>query len=141
MHDEHARTARGAGIGTALPPRILRNEDFERMLDTSDEWIVARTGMRERHVVSEGESVATLAVTAGKRALADAGVAAEDVELVVLATATPEQPVPSTSTIIQPALAIIYGSLTGTMSNCAPAIARACSALLRAPQGTTGLTH
>ena len=106
MHDEHARTARVVGLGTSLPARILHNSDFERMVDTSDEWIMARTGMRERHVVSEGESVATLAVAAGRKALQEAGVAPEEVDLLILATATPEQPVPSTSTIIQPALGL-----------------------------------
>ncbi|MFH1178094.1 MAG: beta-ketoacyl-ACP synthase III [Acidobacteriota bacterium] len=106
MHDQHGRTARVVGLGTFLPARVLTNKDFERLLDTSDEWILARTGMRERHVVSEGESTATLAVEAGRRALADAGIAPEEVELLIVATATPEQPVPSTATIIQPALGL-----------------------------------
>ncbi|HVN76743.1 MAG TPA: beta-ketoacyl-ACP synthase III [Thermoanaerobaculaceae bacterium] len=106
MHDKHALTARIAGLGTFLPARILTNQDFERMVDTSDDWIVSRTGIRERHVVSEGESVATIAIEAGKRALADAGVAPEEVELMVLATATVEQPIPSTAAIIQPALGL-----------------------------------
>ncbi len=106
MHDKHELTARIAGLGTFLPPRVLTNLDFERMVDTSDEWIVSRTGIRERHVVSEGESVATIAIEAGKRAMADAGVAPEEVELMILATATVEQPIPSTAAIIQPALGI-----------------------------------
>jgi 3-oxoacyl-[acyl-carrier-protein] synthase III len=106
VHDEHARTARIAGLGTALPARILTNQDFERMLDTSDEWITSRTGIRERHVVGPNESVATIAVDAGKRALADAGVAPEDIDLLILATATVEQPIPATAAIIQPALGI-----------------------------------
>ncbi len=106
MHDDHARTARITGLGTALPDRVLTNADFERMVDTTDEWILARTGMKERHVVSEGESLATLAVAAGKKALAEAGVAPEQVELMILATATPEQPIPATSAIIQPALGL-----------------------------------
>jgi len=106
VHDEHARTARVAGIGTALPPRVLTNTDLERMVDTSDEWIMARTGVRERHVVSDGESVATLAVTAGQKALEDAGVAPDEVELVIVATATPEQPIPATAAIIQPQLGV-----------------------------------
>jgi 3-oxoacyl-[acyl-carrier-protein] synthase-3 len=106
VHDQHALTARIAGLGTSLPARVLTNADFERMVDTSDEWIFSRTGIRERHVVSEGESVATLAVEAGKRALIDAGVTAEEIELMVLATATVEQPIPATAAIIQPALGI-----------------------------------
>ena len=106
MHDKHTLTARIAGLGTCLPERVLTNLDFERMVNTSDDWIVSRTGIRERHVVSEGESVATIAIEAGKRAMADAGVSPEEVELMVLATATVEQPIPSTAAIIQPVLGI-----------------------------------
>ena len=106
MHDFHARTARIAGLGTFLPERVLTNADFERMVDTSDEWIVSRTGMRERHVVSDGESLVTMSVEAGKRALADAGRNPEDIELLIVATATPEQPIPASSAIMQPALGV-----------------------------------
>jgi 3-oxoacyl-[acyl-carrier-protein] synthase III len=106
VHDQHALTARIAGLGTFLPDTILTNKDFERMVDTSDEWIMSRTGIRERHVVGPEESVATLAIEAGKRAMADAGVSPEEIELLILATATVEQPIPSTATIIQPALGV-----------------------------------
>ena len=106
MSQSHQRSARIVGLGTALPERILTNQDLEKMVDTTDEWILARTGIRERHVVAEGESMATLSVAAGQRALADAGVAPEEVELLILATATPEQPLPSTATIIQPLLGL-----------------------------------
>lgn len=106
MHDNHARTARVAGLGTSLPGKVLTNSYFESILETTDEWIVTRTGMRERHVVSPGESLATVAVEAGKRALADAGVDPEEIELLILATATPEQPIPATSALIQPALGV-----------------------------------
>ncbi|MCS7182925.1 MAG: ketoacyl-ACP synthase III [Thermoanaerobaculum sp.] len=104
MHDHHTRTAKIVGLGTSLPARVLTNADFERMVETSDEWIVTRTGIRERRVVGPGESLATLAVEAGQKALADAGVDPREVELVILATATPEQPIPATSAIIQPLL-------------------------------------
>ena len=106
MHDQHALTARIAGLGTFLPEKVLTNKDFERMVDTSDEWIMSRTGIRERHVVGPEESVATLAIEAGRRAMADAGVSPEEIELVILATATVEQPIPSTAAIIQPALGV-----------------------------------
>jgi len=89
-----------------LPEKVLTNKDFERMVDTSDEWIMSRTGIRERHVVGPEESVATLAIEAGKRAMADASVAPEEIELLILATATVEQPIPSTAAIIQPALGV-----------------------------------
>jgi len=106
VHDHFTMTARFAGLGVALPERVLTNADFERTVDTSDEWIVARTGIRERHVVAEGESLASLAVAAGRRALEDAQVAPEAVDLLILATATPEQPIPATSAIIQPQLGV-----------------------------------
>jgi len=106
VHDQHALTARIAGLGTFLPEKVLTNKDFERMVDTSDEWIMSRTGIRERHVVGPEESVATLAIEAGRRAMADAGVSPEEIELVILATATVEQPIPSTAAIIQPALGV-----------------------------------
>jgi 3-oxoacyl-[acyl-carrier-protein] synthase-3 len=106
VHDQHELTARIAGLGTSLPEKILTNKDFERMVDTSDEWIISRTGIRERHVVGPDESVATLAIEAGKRAMADAGVSPEEIELLILATATVEQPIPSTAAIIQPALGV-----------------------------------
>jgi 3-oxoacyl-[acyl-carrier-protein] synthase-3 len=106
VHDNHALTARFAGLGTSLPKKVLTNKDFEAMVDTSDDWIMSRTGIRERHVVGPGESVATLSVEAGKKAMADAGVAPEEIELVILATATVEQPIPATAAIIQPALGV-----------------------------------
>jgi 3-oxoacyl-[acyl-carrier-protein] synthase III len=106
VHDDHSRTARIVGLGAFLPRTILSNKDFERLVETSDEWILARTGMRERHVVAEGESLSTLAIEAGRRALAEAGVAPEEVELLIVATATPEQPIPATAAIIQPALGV-----------------------------------
>jgi 3-oxoacyl-[acyl-carrier-protein] synthase-3 len=106
MNDQHARTARIAGLGISLPEKVLTNQDFERMVDTSDEWILSRTGIRERHVVGPEESVATLSIEAGKRAIADAGVSPEEIELVILATATVEQPIPATAAIIQPLLGV-----------------------------------
>jgi 3-oxoacyl-[acyl-carrier-protein] synthase-3 len=106
MHDQHMLTARIAGLGTFLPETVLTNKDFERMVDTSDQWIMSRTGIRERHVVGPEESVATLAIEAGRRAMAAAGVSPEEIELLILATATVEQPIPSTAAIIQPALGV-----------------------------------
>ncbi len=106
MPDGHRVTARVAGLGVVVPERVLTNADFERTVETSDAWIVARTGIRERHVVGPEESVATLAVTAGRRALEDAGLEAEAVDLLILATATPEQPIPATAAIIQPRLGV-----------------------------------
>ncbi len=106
MHDGFQRTARIAGLGGYVPERVLTNRDLERMVDTSDEWIRTRTGIRERRVVAEGEGLVELVERAGRAALADAGVAPEDVDLFILATATPDQPIPATSAIVQPRLGL-----------------------------------
>jgi 3-oxoacyl-[acyl-carrier-protein] synthase-3 len=106
VHDNHALTARFAGLGTSLPKKVLTNKDFEAMVETSDEWIISRTGIRERHVVGPGESVGTLSVEAGKKAMENAGVSPDEIELLILATATVEQPIPATAAIIQPALGV-----------------------------------
>ncbi|MFZ5787546.1 MAG: beta-ketoacyl-ACP synthase III [Acidobacteriota bacterium] len=124
MHEGQAGSARIVGLGTAVPQGVLDNAQLERLVDTSDEWILARTGIRERRMVSADESVATLAIEAGRRAMADAGVAPEDVDLMILATATPEQPIPSTATIIQPALGLVNATCFD--------IAAACSGFLYA---------
>jgi 3-oxoacyl-[acyl-carrier-protein] synthase-3 len=124
VHDGHTHSARIVGLGTSVPDRVLTNADMERLVETSDEWILARTGIKERHVVAEGESVATLAVEAGRRALAEAGMTPEEVEMLVFATATPEQPIPSTATIVQPMLGL-------TRATCFD-IAAACSGFLYA---------
>jgi 3-oxoacyl-[acyl-carrier-protein] synthase-3 len=94
------------GVGSALPKRQVTNEELASQVDTSDEWIVARTGIRTRYVAGEGETTATLATDAARRALEQAGVAATDIDLIVLATATPDQTFPSSATKVQAALGI-----------------------------------
>ncbi|MDQ2670982.1 MAG: ketoacyl-ACP synthase III [Gemmatimonadota bacterium] len=93
--------ARITGLGVAVPDRVLTNADFERMLDTSDQWIVERTGIRERHVAGPDDSVAGLSRVAAERALAQAGATAADVDAIVLATATPDRLLPSTACDLQ----------------------------------------
>jgi 3-oxoacyl-[acyl-carrier-protein] synthase-3 len=99
-------SARIAGIGAYLPERVLSNQDLEKIVDTSDEWIVTRTGIRERHMVADGEALVDLVERAGKAILADAGVDPLEVDLLILSTATVEQPIPSSSAIVQPRLGI-----------------------------------
>ncbi len=94
------------GVGSALPKRQVTNEELASQVDTSDEWIVARTGIRTRYVAGEGETTASLATDAARRALEQAGVAATDIDLIVLATATPDQTFPSSATKVQAALGI-----------------------------------
>lgn len=94
------------GVGSALPRRRVTNEEIAQTVDTSDEWIVERTGIRSRYVAGEGETTATLAVEAARRALEDAGIEARDIDLIVLATATPDQTFPSSATKVQATLGI-----------------------------------
>jgi 3-oxoacyl-[acyl-carrier-protein] synthase-3 len=92
------------GIGAFLPERVLTNRDLERMVDTSDEWIVTRTGIRERHVVSEGESSSTLGAEAARAALLDAGIEATDLDMIVVGTSSPDHSFPSTAALVQVAI-------------------------------------
>ena len=89
------------GTGRAIPDRVLTNADFARCIDTSDEWIVTRTGIRERRVVSEGQSTLTLASQAARDALAHAGLTPADLDLIICATITPECPFPATACFLQ----------------------------------------
>jgi 3-oxoacyl-[acyl-carrier-protein] synthase-3 len=95
-----------AGTGSALPKRRVSNAELTETVDTSDEWIVERTGIRFRHIAGEGETTATLATDAALRALAAAGVEADAVGLIVLATSTPDQTFPASATKVQAALGI-----------------------------------
>jgi len=100
------RRATIAGTGSALPPRRVTNDELAQTVDTSDEWIVERTGIRARHIAGEGETTGTLAADAARRALEAAGISAGDIDLIVLATATPDQTFPATATKVQDALGI-----------------------------------
>lgn len=94
------------GTGSYLPKKVLTNKDIEDIVDTSDEWIFERTGIRQRHVVTEGETCSDLAVVAARAAMEAAGVTPAEIDLIVLATTTPDQIFPSTACIIQPRLGI-----------------------------------
>jgi 3-oxoacyl-[acyl-carrier-protein] synthase-3 len=89
------------GSGSALPQRSVSNAELAKMVDTTDEWIVERTGIRNRYIAGEGETTSSLATDAARRALEAAGVDASRVDLIVLATATPDQTFPATATIVQ----------------------------------------
>ena len=95
---------RGAGIlgtGSYAPPKILTNFDFEKFVDTTDEWIVTRTGIRQRHIAEEGTAASDLAFNAATRALESAGVGADEIDLIICATITGDMPFPSTACILQ----------------------------------------
>src|SRR3954464_4187934 len=100
------KRAQVLGIGSALPAQRVTNEELAKQVDTSDEWIVERTGIRSRYVAGDGETTASLATDAARRALENSKLAASDIDLIVLATATPDQTFPSSATKVQAALGI-----------------------------------
>lgn len=93
--------SRIAGTGSYTPTRVMTNTELERMVATSDEWIRERTGIRERHIAASGEACSDLAVQAGRRALAAAGLAASDLDLILVATCTGDYPLPATACLVQ----------------------------------------
>lgn len=96
--------ARLLGSGSALPERVVTNAELAEKVDTSDEWIVERTGIRQRYIAGEGETTSTLATGAARAAIADAEIEAKSVDLIILATATPDNTFPATATKVQNAL-------------------------------------
>jgi len=98
--------SRIAGTGSYLPKKILTNKDFEKMVDTTDEWIFTRTGIRERHVAAKGEHTSDLALEAAKNAIISAGIEASDIDLIIVATTTPDKIFPSVATMVQRKLGI-----------------------------------
>ncbi len=107
------------GCGHYLPERVVENAEFEKTLDTSDEWIRARTGIERRHFAAEGELTSDLAINAARMALANAGVEAGSLDAIVLATATPDQTFPSTATKLQHALGMKGGFAFDIQAVCA----------------------
>ncbi|MES0157367.1 ketoacyl-ACP synthase III [Mesorhizobium sp. M0018] len=97
------------GTGAALPRRIMKNADFEGMVETSDEWIVQRTGIRQRHIAADDETTASLGEAAARAALDSAGLTADDIDLIVLATSTPNNTFPATAVEIQNRLGMHHG--------------------------------
>lgn len=98
--------SRIAGTGSYLPEKILTNRDLERTVDTSDEWIFTRTGIRQRHIAADNEATSDLALNAARRAIEAAGITPQDIGLVVVATTTPDMVFPSTACILQSKLGI-----------------------------------
>jgi 3-oxoacyl-[acyl-carrier-protein] synthase-3 len=97
------------GVGACLPERLVTNAEMATRVDTSDDWIVQRTGIRQRYIAGEGETSSTLGTRAAARALARAGIAPSDIDLIIVATSTPDYTFPSTATQIQAALGITQG--------------------------------
>jgi 3-oxoacyl-[acyl-carrier-protein] synthase-3 len=95
------RRAKITALGTYVPPRIMTNKDFEKIVETSDEWILSRTGIRERHVVDKGVATSDLAAEAAKIALARGGIDPQEIEAIIVATVTPDMLFPSTACLVQ----------------------------------------
>ena len=106
------------GNGSYLPARVVTNDDLARMVDTSDDWITQRTGIRERHIAAEGEVTSDLALGAARAALANAGVDAQSIDLVVLATSTPDNTFPATATTVQAKLGMTHGAAFDLQAVC-----------------------
>ncbi|MBM3547808.1 MAG: ketoacyl-ACP synthase III [Alphaproteobacteria bacterium] len=107
------------GTGAYLPERVVTNDDLAKKMDTTDEWIVQRTGIRQRHIAAEGEFTSHLAAKASERALAAAGIPAGEVDLIVLATTTPDETFPATATRVQAMLGITKGAAFDVQAVCA----------------------
>ena len=116
--------AKITGTGSSVPQNILTNFDLERMVDTSDEWIVTRTGIRERRIAGEGEFTSTFASAAAQKALDAAGVTADQIDLIIVGTLTPDYPFPATACLVQQNLKAVNA--------CAFDLSAACSGFIYA---------
>jgi 3-oxoacyl-[acyl-carrier-protein] synthase-3 len=106
------------GVGSYLPRRKLTNQDLEKLVDTSHDWIVQRTGIEERHIAEDDETTSVLGIKAAEAALADAGLTANDIDLVICATSTPDYTFPSTATMIQTGLGMTHGAAFDLQAVC-----------------------
>jgi 3-oxoacyl-[acyl-carrier-protein] synthase-3 len=143
MNDQTKTVIRSviAGCGSALPQRVMTNADMSKIVDTSDEWIVERTGIKSRHIAGEGETTRTLGTLAARRALEHAGVSADEVDLIILATATPDNTFPATATLVQYDLGITRGAAFDVQAVCSGFVyaLSVADAMLKAGQGKCAL--
>jgi 3-oxoacyl-[acyl-carrier-protein] synthase-3 len=110
--------SRIVGVGAYLPARVVTNEELAEKVDTSNEWIIERTGIRQRHIAAEGEKTSDLAIAAGRKALEAAGLKAEDLGMIVVATATPDNTFPATATRVQAGLGMTKGFALDVQAVC-----------------------
>ncbi len=106
------------GTGTYLPARVMTNDDLVKLVDTTDEWITARTGIKQRYIAADGEFTSDLAIKAANIALDDAGLKGSDIDLIVLATATPDQTFPATAVRVQTAIGMNHGAAFDLQAVC-----------------------
>ena len=101
MRPQSSRRAKISALGTYVPPRVLTNADLEKMVETNDQWIVERTGIRERHILEKGLATSDMAVEAAKQCLAERGIGPTEVEAIIVATVTPDMLFPATACLVQ----------------------------------------
>jgi len=106
------------GAGSYLPERIMTNDELSKLVDTSDDWITTRSGIKQRHIAADGELTSDLATKAADKALANAGLTASDIDMVLVATATPDETFPATATKVQAALGITGGAAFDLQAVC-----------------------
>lgn len=135
------RRAQIIGCGSYLPQRTMTNDELAMIVDTSDEWIMARTGIRERRIAAENETTSTLGLKAAEQALAHAGVRASQIDLIVLATATPDQTFPATACRVQAELGLTSGAAFDIQAVCTGFIYALATAdnFIKAGQADTAL--
>lgn len=107
-----------AGVGSYLPERVMTNDDMSKVVDTSSDWIVQRTGIRQRHIAADGETTSDLATIAAERAIENAGMSAQDIDLIILATSTPDNTFPATAVAVQHRLGITHGAAFDVQAVC-----------------------
>lgn len=115
---ERVLRSRITGTGSSLPDKILTNLDLERMVETSDEWITTRTGIKQRRIAAEGEFTSTFAVKAARQALSMAGIDAKELDMIVLGTVTPDFPFPATSCIVQHEIGAVNAAVFDVSAAC-----------------------
>jgi len=114
--NEYASVVRG--VAGHLPEKVLTNDDLARMVDTTDQWITDRTGIKKRHIAADGETTSDLATIASRKALKAAGMTPDDIDLIIVATATPDFTFPATATVVQNKLGITHGAAFDVQAVC-----------------------
>ena len=135
------RRSQIAGCGSYLPERVITNEEMAKLVDTSDEWITSRTGIKRRHIAAEGEKTSDLALLASTSALAAAEMSVDELDMIVLATATPDETFPATATVVQAGLGMSHGFAFDVQAVCSGFVYAMAVAdnFLRAGQAKTAL--